>query len=701
MTKVPDVKTVTPTFDFEEAFDRNIGWVTEREQQRLRRKTVAIAGMGGVGGVHLLTLARMGIGRFHIADLDHFEMANFNRQIGANVETIARPKVEVLAEMVRGINPEVELKIFDAGITPDTVDEFLDGADLFVDGFDFFELKIRSQVFKRAREMDIPAITAAPLGLGTAFLIFMPKAMSFEDYFRFQDLPKEKQYANFWMGLAPAGLQQGYLVDPSRLNLPGKAGPSSMTACQLCSGVVGVEALKILLDRGKIWPAPYYHHFDVYKGKFVRRKLRGGNANPIQRLKLKVAYKLFDELSRTAPAKASAPLESPLLRTLDLARWAPSGDNTQPWRFEITGEDSLTVHLFDDNADDVYDYDGGRPTLLSGGILLETMRIAATKENRALHWSYEGSEGNHHRIAVTLERAPNISEEVLIDSIRERSVDRRPYTTTALTSTQRDALEAALGDGLEIVWLEDTWERLRMARLNGNATDIRLRIPETFPIHRRMIDWERKRSPDGIPSGAIGLDAMTLKIMRWAMGDQQRMARMNNMPGGTIAARLQMDYVPGWRAGAHFILKLKTLPDSAANLEQRRRAFLNAGQNIQRFWLTVTDLGLALQPSVATLIFGHYGLHAPAFSQDGAMAGKAVKLGRDLEQLADAPVDQLVFSGRLGRQPRPGVNMIRSVRKPLDSLMIDSADVAGSGPASDEARTPSQGDQRRPVPAKA
>jgi tRNA A37 threonylcarbamoyladenosine dehydratase len=58
-------------FSYAQAFDRNIGWVTEPEQQLLRAKRIAIAGLGGVGGAHLLTLARLGIGGFHLADFDH------------------------------------------------------------------------------------------------------------------------------------------------------------------------------------------------------------------------------------------------------------------------------------------------------------------------------------------------------------------------------------------------------------------------------------------------------------------------------------------------------------------------------------------------------------------------------------------------------------------------------------------------------
>ena len=62
-----------PPFDYHAAFSRNIGWVTETEQALLRTRRIAIAGLGGVGGSHLLTLTRLGIGRFNIADLDTFD----------------------------------------------------------------------------------------------------------------------------------------------------------------------------------------------------------------------------------------------------------------------------------------------------------------------------------------------------------------------------------------------------------------------------------------------------------------------------------------------------------------------------------------------------------------------------------------------------------------------------------------------------
>src|SRR5574340_1155553 len=81
-------------FDYTQAFSRNIGWVTREEQAFLRTKRTAIAGLGGVGGVHLLTLARLGLSRFSLAEFDTFDLVNFNRQVGATVSSLGRPRSE-------------------------------------------------------------------------------------------------------------------------------------------------------------------------------------------------------------------------------------------------------------------------------------------------------------------------------------------------------------------------------------------------------------------------------------------------------------------------------------------------------------------------------------------------------------------------------------------------------------------------------
>lgn len=123
--------------DYSTLFSRNLGLVTPPEQERLRGSRVAVAGLGGVGGIHLATLARMGIGRFTLADLDTFSDVNMNRQYGASAGTIGRPKVQVMAEIVRSINPDAELRLYENGVQPDNVEEFLHDADAVVDSIDF------------------------------------------------------------------------------------------------------------------------------------------------------------------------------------------------------------------------------------------------------------------------------------------------------------------------------------------------------------------------------------------------------------------------------------------------------------------------------------------------------------------------------------------------------------------------------------
>ena len=149
-------------FDYSKAFSRNIGWVTQQEQAQLRSSRVAIAGMGGVGGAHLLTLTRMGVGKFHIADFDHFDLANFNRQAGASMASLGQPKVEVLAAMARDINPEVEIRVFAGGVDRMNLPDFLGPVDLYVDGLDFFAFSARQDTFAACASRRIPAITAAP-----------------------------------------------------------------------------------------------------------------------------------------------------------------------------------------------------------------------------------------------------------------------------------------------------------------------------------------------------------------------------------------------------------------------------------------------------------------------------------------------------------------------------------------------------------
>jgi len=509
--------------------------------------------------------------------------------------------------------------------------------------------------------------------MGTAYLVFMPGEMTFEQYFGLEGQPLEQQYVNFLVGLTPRPMHRSYLVDPSRLDLVNKRGPSTAMACQLCAGVTGIEALKILLGRGNVKAAPWFHQFDAYTGRFVSQRLRGGSRHIGQRLKQKLGLRMMRAVARNAPkpqpVSATAESRSEIWRILDLTRWAPSGDNGQPWRFRIDGEDAVTIFVHHEAGTNPYEYNNGQPTLLSVGHLLETMRIAASRYGRRVEWSHQRTgqtaNGSHDdQIAVRLPRQPGLRPDPLEGFVRFRSVDRNTYRTTPLTDHQKAELANALGTDLKLSWFDSRQQRWSIARLNGLATDIRLRCREAYDVHRRMLDWDNRFSPSGLPATAIGLDPVTSKLMRWAMKDWSRVKMMNMM--GTGAASMQIDILPGLNCAGHFTVAWRNPRSQAPTPEE----LLRAGERLQRFWLTATRLGLAIQPGLAPIAFATHATTGVRFTEQPELIAKAEKLAVEVARVTGSEVDQLVFMGRIGL-PKSMRSTSRSHRRPLEELIID------------------------------
>lgn len=665
-------------FSYHQAFSRNIGWVTRHEQELLRHKRVAIAGMGGVGGVHLLTLARLGIGAFHIADFDVFDIVNFNRQVGATVSSLGKPKADVLAAMAKDINPELDIKIFPQGINQNNLSDFFAGVDLYVDGLDFFAFSARQATFAACAELRIAAITAAPLGMGTALLNFLPGKMTFEEYFQWGHLPDEEKALRFLLGLSPTGLHAPYLVDPSAINLTERRGPSTIMGCQLCAGVAATEALKILLNRGKVLCAPHGLHFDAFRNKLVHTWRPGGNKNPLQRLGLSVVRKRMNlrntassdktivnkppqpTVGQTAKNEGASP-QSVIDQIIELARWAPSGDNTQPWRFEIADEHHLVVHGFDTRDHCVYDLDG-HPSQIAIGALLETIVLAATSHG----WNSEVQRrldppNAKYVFDIYFAPASNIQPHPLVPFIPHRTVQRRPMHSRALTVHEKRALEDSIGPNFKILWLEGFGAKLRVARLMFNNAKLRLTMPEAYQVHRDIIEWNARFSEDRVPDQALGLDAMTLRLMRWVMGSWNRVKFFNTFLAGTWAPRIQMDLIPGIACGAHFIIQAQNAPRTIDD-------YVSAGRAVQRFWLTLTQLGLYMQPEMTPLIFSRYNLEGIQFSSTKGKNESAAELRHQLGQLiGEGAISKSVFMGRIGAGPAPTA---RSLRMPVSMLKL-------------------------------
>lgn len=342
-----------------------------------------------------------------------------------------------------------------------------------------------------------------------------------------------------------------------------------------------------------------------------------------------------------------------LARILDLARWAPSGDNTQPWRFEIVDDMHLRVHGSDTRDHILYDFDG-HPSHIAHGALLETMRIAATVFGLRSSWSAQSS-GEHRSPVydVRFVADQNLAKDPLADCIERRTVQRRPMQTTPLGDAQRSALMEAAGPQFSLQLFESGADRRKVAWLLWKSAKIRLTCPEAYPVHKEIIEWRAQFSKDRIPEQAVGVDPATARLMEWVMQSWERVHFFNRFLMGTIAPRIQLDLLPGLLCAAHLLVRPKTKPE-------RLEDWVELGIAWQRIWLTTTHLGLHFQPEMTPVIFRWYARSGRRFSAEEGLFEQSLQLSSEFERIAGATTgDDFGFFARVGTAPVPRSRSIR------------------------------------------
>ncbi len=124
---------------------------------------IAVIGLGGVGSWTAEALARTGIGKLTLIDLDDICITNVNRQLPALDGEIGKTKVAAIAERLRKINPEIEIIVREEFFLPSNADDILSaGFDCVVDGIDNVDHKC--ELIVRCRDKEIPLIVSGGAG---------------------------------------------------------------------------------------------------------------------------------------------------------------------------------------------------------------------------------------------------------------------------------------------------------------------------------------------------------------------------------------------------------------------------------------------------------------------------------------------------------------------------------------------------------
>jgi len=259
--------------------NRNIGILTEDQQKSLQNTTIALFGLGGLGGVIGEIFARAGVGSLKIVDYDKFEPTNLNRQIFANHDTFGKWKTDVTEEYLKKINPEIKIEKFNE-INQHNVDQILQNSQVAVLAID--SAKPCVIISRAAKKMNIPLVEgwAIPYGNTRVFTKDTPtleevynlpsqgkaiEAVTDQDYAGFKlamlsALKKIEGVENFYPPLAIERIQKGQI-------------PSFAPIVWLTAVLMSFDALKILLKWGQPPLSPQFFLYNPFDNSIPKQEV--------------------------------------------------------------------------------------------------------------------------------------------------------------------------------------------------------------------------------------------------------------------------------------------------------------------------------------------------------------------------------------------------------------------------------------------
>ena len=269
---------------YKEIFSRNGGLISETEQETLRRSSIAIAGVGGVGGLLAERLIRIGVGRIKITDPGTFEKSNFNRQFGSSMVTLDQNKAEVIFQQLKDINPQAEIVYDQAGISDDSsAYKFVHDCDLVIDEMDFGMFKQSIRLQRAARRQDKYYFFSSAIGYGALITIFDPHGLTLEEFdglpanIDLDSVAKLTVSLDRVIPLVPAYIKVAMHTVLQEIYAGKRTVPTSSIGVGLTSILSANEAINILLKKRDIPVAPRFIHTDLMDQRFTVGDLQAAN----------------------------------------------------------------------------------------------------------------------------------------------------------------------------------------------------------------------------------------------------------------------------------------------------------------------------------------------------------------------------------------------------------------------------------------
>ncbi|MBV9026728.1 MAG: ThiF family adenylyltransferase [Streptomycetaceae bacterium] len=571
-----------------QAVSRNLEIINEREQAALRAATVLVSGCGG-GSALVEPLARLGVARFRLADPEHFDVSNLNRQACVRAD-VGKPKAEVLAHRVRAINPSAQVRVYLEGLTLENLDEALDGVHVAFDGIDpQMSAWVKYQLHERAAQRGIPVVAGMDFGGKPVLYVFDYRRNPVPFYG--QATAEAHRKNRLWESMRWCGkthFPSDYLPIMADRHSHGGTWP------QISYCITGLAALgsRTMLDLLMNRRTRHVVTVDLHAAAMPRSLALAHRARmPVELLRTLHTIRTAARRTPRRPAASPAPprpLPERLATVLQGARLAPSPYNAQPWRFELLGDHTIQL------APEPGRWPTTDPDPLgwaeSLGCALGTMTYLAHGQ-----WQAHSAEPGRPDWFAGQFHCHRLHEDILA---RQGAVGLR---TTHRDDLLRTPLDATTAKRIEAVCTE---QHLALETITGAAALDRLARTELeaaaaidFAAEAELWAWlrARARTKDG----------------------QRFFGNPRDLLGGSPAAGylahvLATSAVPHWAAARPLALmaarqRARKLRNCAAVLVlwgPRRTVTdrIEAGAALMHLWLTLTEAGYAAQP-----LYGEFG----------------------------------------------------------------------------------------------
>ena len=590
--------------------DRNRNLITAEEQTQLGALRIGVAGLS-VGHVIAHTLAAQGIcGELRLADFDRIELSNLNR-VPATVLDLGRNKAEVAARRIAELDPYLCVRVLDAGLTADTIDDFFDGLDIVIEECDSLDIKALLRESARARR--IPVLMAT-------------SDRGLVDVERF-DLEPQRPILHGLLGDLDTASLAGMT---SRDKVPHvlRQVEAQRLSPRMAASVVEIDHTL------STWPQLAG---EVVLGataiaESVRRiglgeELRSGRiridvSDALNRLELPEIAK--DDT--TASAEYSDPALPGVTGTIvSAAIRAPSGGNAQPWQVHAGG-DAITIGLAREHTStmDV----GFRGSAVALGAALLNAKVAAAAEGLLGPVSLTENVGDTPLQAVLQLRDGGDSDlSDLYQPMLARETNRRMGTSRPIPADTIELLHTVSErEGAQLHLLTERDDIDTAATILAAADRIRYLTPK---LHAEMAS-ELRRPNDRLPD--TGIDVRSLEL------DPGDLAVLDILTRPDVMAHLGQ-----WNAGnalgedtrrrvaASSALAVIAAPGGALT------DYARGGSAAEAVWITAQQRGLSVQPISPVFLYARSVEDFSELSQ--SFAGELVELQREFRRLVGMSSD--------------------------------------------------------------